>query len=447
MQATRPAAVAGTFYSRIGAQLAADVRALLAEPLPAERAAAWPKALIVPHAGLVYSGPIAASAYARLAPGRAAIRRVVLLGPAHRVRVRGLALPGASEFTTPLGRVQLDHKGSELVRALPQVVVSEEAHALEHSLEVQLPFLQSVLDEFSIVPLAIGQASPEEVAAVLDRLWGGPETLIVVSSDLSHHQPYAQALEFDRATAQQVLALEGRLAPAQACGAAAINGLLVSARRHALAAQLLDLRNSGDTAGEKARVVGYAAFAFARDAALGAALLATARQAIGAELGRTQGSKPAHPAFEAPGASFVTLHLRGALRGCIGTLQAHRPLGLDVRFNAAAAALRDPRFPPLAEGELDALAIEVSLLSAPERLDVSSEAQLLGRLVPGADGLILDCEGKRATFLPQVWSQLPEPREFLARLRAKAGIAAGSWSPALKVYRYSVEHWKESGSR
>ncbi len=447
MQATRPAAVAGTFYSRSGTQLAADVRALLAAPLPVAGAQAWPKALIVPHAGLVYSGPIAASAYARLAPGRAAIRRVVLLGPAHRVAVRGLALPGSREFSTPLGRVALAREATELLRSLPQVVVSEEAHALEHSLEVQLPFLQSVLDEFSIVPLAVGKASPGEVAAVLDRLWGGAETLIVVSSDLSHHQPYARALELDRATAQQVLALAGRLALAQACGAAAINGLLVSARRHALAAQLLDLRNSGDTAGAKARVVGYAAFAFARDEALGAALLATARHAIATQLGRTQGREPVHPAFEAPGASFVTLHLRGALRGCIGTLQAHRPLGLDVRLNAAAAAFRDPRFPPLADGELDALAIEVSLLSAPERLDVSSEAQLLGRLVPGADGLILECEEKRATFLPQVWSQLPDPREFLARLRAKAGIAAGSWSPALKVYRYSVEHWKECEPR
>ena len=442
MPATRQPAVAGKFYSAATEQLLADVRGLLAtQPIPPQ--GSWPKALIVPHAGLRYSGPIAASAYARLAPGRDAIRRVVLLGPAHRVPVRGLALPSATEFSTPLGRVALDAAATQLIRSMPQVVVSEEAHALEHSLEVQLPFLQSVLADFTLVPLAVGKASPEEVAAVLEKLWGGPETLIVVSSDLSHHHPYAEALELDRATVEKVLALEGGLAPAQACGAAPINGFLACARRHALAAQLLDLRNSGDTAGDKTRVVGYAAFAFARDEELGAALLTTARMAIGAELGRAQPHWPVHAALEAAGACFVTLHLHGALHGCIGTLKAQRPLGLDVRHNAAAAAFRDPRFQPLVESELDALSIEVSVLSEPERLDVSSEAQLLERLVPGVDGLILDCDGKRATFLPQVWEMLSEPREFLAKLRAKAGMPADFWSPSLKVYRYTVNRWSE----
>jgi AmmeMemoRadiSam system protein B len=238
---------------------------LAAAPRPASVDAAWPKALIVPHAGYVYSGPIAASAYARLLPGRSVIRRVVLLGPVHRVPIRGLALPGADSFVTPLGAVAVDAEAAAHLRALPQVCESEAAHSLEHSLEVQLPFLQTILEEFTLVPLAVGDASPSEVAEVIERVWGGPETLIVVSSDLSHYHPYDEATEIDRSTADDILSLADTLDHEQACGATPINGFALCARRHGLKPELIDLRNSGDTAGEKSRVVGYAAFAFARN--------------------------------------------------------------------------------------------------------------------------------------------------------------------------------------
>jgi AmmeMemoRadiSam system protein B len=224
---------------------------------------ALPKALIVPHAGYVYSGPIAAHAYARLATGRRTIRRVVLLGPTHRVPVRGLALPTMRAFATPLGVVEVDRKAALLALTLPQVQESDAAHALEHSLEVQLPFLQAVLDEFRIVPFAVGDATADEVADVIGRLWGGPETLIVVSSDLSHYHRYAEARAIDRGTADAILALGPSIDHEQACGATPVNGLLLCARRRGLAPELLDLRNSGDTAGDKSRVVGYASFAFA----------------------------------------------------------------------------------------------------------------------------------------------------------------------------------------
>jgi MEMO1 family protein len=267
MQVIRPAAVAGMFYPSTSNRLAADVRAYLAAQTASAGGAEWPKALIVPHAGYVYSGPTAASAYARLAPGRDAIHRVVLLGPVHRVAVRGLALPAATAFATPLGSVPVDREAAQLARSLPQVVESSAAHALEHSLEVQLPFLQSVLAEFAIVPFAVGDASPEEIAEVVELLWGGRETLVVVSSDLSHYHPYAEARQIDRRTADAILALAGTLDHEQACGATPINGFALCARRHAMKPELLDLRNSGDTAGDKSRVVGYAAFAFSEAAA------------------------------------------------------------------------------------------------------------------------------------------------------------------------------------
>jgi AmmeMemoRadiSam system protein B len=263
MNEIRPAAVAGMFYPADAAVLQSDIASMLAGVrMPLETAGLKPKALVVPHAGYIYSGPVAAQAYARLIPWRTAIRRVVLFGPAHRVALRGIALPHALAFATPLGRVRIDADAVALALQRPDVVENAQAHALEHSIEVQLPFLQRVLDDFRLLPLVVGLVDPEGVAEVMDLLWGGDETLIVVSSDLSHFHPYRDAQTLDRATADAILALDARLDHEQACGATPIAGLLRAARRRGLVPELLDLRNSGDTAGDRARVVGYASFAF-----------------------------------------------------------------------------------------------------------------------------------------------------------------------------------------
>ena len=255
----RPAAVAGMFYPADPAALTREVEACLAAAPRGD--APIPKALIVPHAGYVYSGATAARAYARLVLARQRIRRVVLLGPAHRVPIRGLALPVAEAFATPLGGVPIDAKGARAALSLPQVTASDVAHNLEHSLEVQLPFLQTVLDDFTLLPFAVGAATPAQVAEVLDLLWGGPETLVLISSDLSHFHAYATAQGIDKGTVGAILAFEPSIEHEQACGATPINGLLLCARRRGLSIELLDLRNSGDTAGDRSRVVGYASFA------------------------------------------------------------------------------------------------------------------------------------------------------------------------------------------
>lgn len=263
MHTVRPTAVAGTFYAAEAAVLAGEVRRMLGEASQTVPALpACPKALIAPHAGYVYSGQTAAAAYATLLPWRASIRRVVLLGPVHRVPVRGLALPGAQAFATPLGEVAVDQAAALALEALPQVVTSPAAHAQEHALEVQLPFLQVVLPDFEVLPLAVGDATPTEVAEVLDVLWGGPETLIVISSDLSHFLRYDAAQAQDRDTVQHILHLQASLHHQQACGGTPINGLLLSAARHHLQPRLLGMCNSGDTAGDMQRVVGYASLAF-----------------------------------------------------------------------------------------------------------------------------------------------------------------------------------------
>jgi len=261
MSAVRPAAVAGMFYPEAPGVLGAQVRAYLDQAERALPSAPRPKALIVPHAGYVYSAPIAAAAYARLA-GLDGIRRVVLLGPAHRVPLNGLAVPSVDAFATPLGEIEVDRAAVTRALDLPQVSESDRAHALEHSLEVQLPFLQLLLGSFRVVPFAVGDATAVQVAEVIDLLWGGPETLIVISSDLSHYHPYGEARAIDRASARTVLALSPTLGYEQACGALPINGLLTVAGRRGLRPELLDLRNSGDTAGDKFRVVGYASFVF-----------------------------------------------------------------------------------------------------------------------------------------------------------------------------------------
>jgi len=262
MNTVRPPAVAGMFYPAAAPELARDVGVLLADAESAARGKPVPKAIIAPHAGYIYSGPIAATVYARLAPVRGKVTRVVLLGPVHRVPVRGLALPGAAVLATPLGNIDIDAAAVATLSALPQVTVSPAAHALEHSLEVHLPFLQTVLERFSVVPLAVGDATADEVAQVLDAVWGGAETLIVVSSDLSHYLSYNEAQAIDRATAQAILDLRTDISHEQACGGTPVNGLVLTARRRGLTPQLLDLRNSGDTAGDRKRVVGYGAFAF-----------------------------------------------------------------------------------------------------------------------------------------------------------------------------------------
>jgi len=258
----RPPAVAGRFYPDNPAELRRMVEKFLREEKSAAKPT--PKVVIAPHAGYIFSGPIAASAYAQLAPARDTIQRVVLLGPSHYVLFDGLAAPSARAFATPLGTVPVDTAAIDgLCSRLPQVSVRDEAHADEHALEVQLPFLQVVLADFKIVPLLVGEASEDEVAAVIEALWGGDETCFVISSDLSHYHDYETAQQIDSETARVIESLNAKkLRDDLACGCRPICGLLNAAKVQGMQCHIADLRNSGDTAGDRDRVVGYGAFVF-----------------------------------------------------------------------------------------------------------------------------------------------------------------------------------------
>jgi hypothetical protein len=353
--------------------------------------------------------------------------------------VRGLAAPAVEMFQTPLGSIPVDRPALRALQDLPQIVQSDSAHALEHCLEVQLPFLQTLLGDFSLVPLAVGMASVAAVAEVLERLWGGDETLIVVSTDLSHYLAYDEARAVDAATLSRIAACASDIDHDAACGATPLNGLLAQARRRSLEVRLLAACNSGDTAGDKERVVGYSAFGlYPQPDDAGEKLLRIAHGAIEEQLL----GKPPVAADGAwlrqPGASFVTLLKNGELRGCIGSLEAARALGADVADNAVGAAFRDPRFPALRADEWAQCEVEVSLLSAARRLQFDDEAELLSQIRAGEDGLILDAEGRRATFLPQVWASVPDKRAFLAELVRKAGLAPDTPLARCAISRYRV---------
>jgi MEMO1 family protein len=260
MSGIRPAAVAGSFYPAEPERLRAQVGEFLAA-VPGYSAA--PKALIAPHAGYVYSGRVAAAAFASVRGRAETVERVVLIGPAHYVRLRGIAAPTAAAFETPLGRVALDQEALAALGDLPFVTEADAPHAPEHALEVELPFLQQVLSSFALVPLVVGEATAREVAELLARLWGGPDTLVVVSSDLSHYLEYRQAQRLDLETAAAIERRDAAtLGPRRACGFLPIAGLLIEAERRRLKVRRLALCNSGDTAGDRASVVGYGAWAF-----------------------------------------------------------------------------------------------------------------------------------------------------------------------------------------
>ncbi len=446
--AIRPAAVAGTFYPNSADELRATVQQLLcAAPVPTGRP---PKAIIVPHAGYMYSGAIAAQGYRALAKAKDTIRRVILMGPVHRVAVSGFALSAAEGFETPLGVVPIDQDAMRALMRRGDTVVMDLAHAEEHSLEVQLPFVQECLGDVSVVPILVGNATVDQVADCLDRIWGGDETVIVISSDLSHYLSYDDCVTLDTVTTHAIETLAPELINRpQACGRLPIGGLLRCAQQRSMKVKTLDVKNSGDTAGPRGQVVGYGSWTFAEADDVppvtethGQDLLDIALTAI--RHGLENGQKPHEiDLMNVPveladyGAAFVTLIRDGKLRGCLGSIRPMQSLALDVAQNACGAAFRDNRFPPLTAEELDGLKISVSVLTPLDPIDFKNELDLIGKIEPGLDGLVIQDKGRRALYLPQVWLDLPDPIVFLSQLKKKAALDVQE-SPTMQAWRFRV---------
>lgn len=452
-QPVRPPAVAGLFYPADPDQLRSTVRQLLHDA-SGTRIDGVIRALVSPHAGYRYSGVVVAAGYKQIGTS---IKTVILLGPSHRVPLRKASVPDVAAYQTPLGHVPVAGLVHDLT-ALPFVDSVPAAHQKEHSLEVQLPFLQVVLSRFDIVPILTNDADPQALASALAP-YVDAHTLVVASSDLSHYYSYQTAQDLDKICTNAITAgAFSDMVLCQACGKQAILTVMHLARIKGWQARLIEYKNSGDTAGDKSRVVGYTSIAFVAGKETSSmkdqvsrddrnALLTLARSAIehrlvdGAPVKRPE-SKSA--VLRENRGCFVTLHKAGQLRGCIGTIEPLSPLAECVEENARNAAFRDPRFPPLSEAELPDIDIEISVLSVPRRIDFKDGQDLKRQLRPGVHGVILSRGFKRSTFLPQVWEQLPDKEKFLEHLCLKGGMPSDAWKdPKTQVEVYEAEVFGE----
>ncbi|MBU1713766.1 MAG: AmmeMemoRadiSam system protein B [Proteobacteria bacterium] len=460
---------AGSFYPAGKPELNNEIGELTAKAkrtsirIPANKSL---KALILPHAGYVYSGYTASHASLVLSENQ--FSKVILMGPDHRIGFSNCALTDADSYQTPIGKVKI-HKDAAKLRLQPDLFRSIPASdSNEHSLEVVLPFMQTYLKKFEVIPIIIGSGDYSKFANAIEPLID-ENTLLVASSDLSHYLSYDEAVKKDRETINAILNLEKeKLSKREnsACGKMPILIVMSLAGKYNWKPVLIHYSNSGDTAGERSRVVGYTAVAFYGDSSMenqtvsnkltpkqGEALIKLARKTISDELGIKPGPDiEALPSslledkrFQRRSGTFVTLKIHDQLRGCIGNLDASEPITEGVRRNAINAAFNDYRFSPLTAKEFDKVEIEISILSEPKPLEYIDSSDLINKLRPNVDGVIIRKGRASATFLPQVWEQLSSPEEFLSHLCAKAGLSSDSWKKSkLEVLTYNVQYFEEA---
>lgn len=461
MEKYRNPAVAGLFYASQAQELAQEVNHYLNTDY--HRHQQLPKILIVPHAGYQYSAPAAAQAYRPLQDFSGQVKTVILLGPSHRVALKGAALPTDDYFSTPLGEVKINHAIIKELQINKSFELNNIAHKDEHSLEVQLPFLQKVLTDFTIVPIVYGDINPQEIAEALMPILQQDGVLLVVSADLSHYLKYEDAQTVDQKTAAKIEQQSAEIEYHQSCGAGGINTALVVSQLMHLKPEVLSLINSGDTSGIKEKVVGYGAWSFCaagleleQEAAslqnfaltYKPQLLKVARTSLEEAVLHQNRYQPDRKDFAEDvydkGAAFVTLKQNGELRGCIGSLLPNRAVILDIADNTYNAALSDSRFNPLTAEELSQITLSLSLLTGYEKIDYTSEEDLLSQLKPGVDGLVIRDGDRQGLFLPSVWEQLPNAKDFLTNLKLKAGMSPSHWSNTIKAYRFRTVEIKEN---
>lgn len=447
-------AVAGSFYPADKKELRTMVRTCLRKA-GGVSAQGKIRGLVVPHAGYGYSGIVAAAGYKQIDP---AVRQVIIIAPSHHVAFKGVSIPQVSFYRTPLGDVPLAKAVSEL-RKQPGITFVKQAHIAEHSLEVQLPFLQEILGRFDLIPLIVGDADPHVLSnTILPYI--KDDTLIVASSDLSHYHPYKKAVSMDGVCINAITSLDfDAMRTREACGKIPILTLMHSAQTKGWNGALIDYKNSGDTGGSKNRVVGYASIAFTGGHAMAtntknelpaterAFLLKLARSVITARLkGQQFTVKPQEvpPLLNEKRGCFVTLHIGENLRGCIGSILPVKPLYECIQRNALNAAFRDTRFSPLTLAELEKIHIEISVLTVPRRLSFVDGEDLKRQLKPRVHGVILSQGRQSSTFLPQVWEQLHDKEEFLKHLCLKGWMDGTCWQdPQTKVEVYEAEVFSE----
>lgn len=453
----RDTAVAGLFYPADLYQLDRDIDGYL-ENVPSELSGR-PQIMIVPHAGYKYSALVAAHAYKKLHPFKNKIKKVFLLGPSHRVYVDGVALSPAKQFKTPLGLIPTDEAVTTELKKNKLFKISAKAHSQEHSLEVQMPFLQKTLEQFTIIPLLYGEADPNQIAQALKPFLQDDTSLLVVSADLSHYLDYDTAQSTDRQTAEQIQN-SINLSHHQSCGATAINTAMALARQFGLVPHLLDMVNSGDVTDDKSKVVGYSSWVyeepeeepelrgieleqrnlqnFARHNKQN--LLQIVEKSLKSAVLHQEIYQPNRAKLNSvlfnKGASFVTLRKGKDLRGCIGSVLPSKAIAIDLADNAYAAAMNDTRFQPVNENELKDIDFSIALLTNFEEIEFNSYQDLLSKIKPDLDGILIKDGEREGLFLPSVWKELTDKQDFITQLKIKAGLSPSYWSDNIKVFRF-----------
>ena len=457
----REAAVAGIFYPADVYQLKNDINGYLQHIT--DNNSGKPKILITPHAGYKYSAQVAASAFAKLRPFKDKIKKVFLLGPSHRVYVNGVALPKEKSFKTPLGIIKVDSDIVEQISKTKPFKFKSTAHKNEHSLEVSLPFLQVVLGNFEIIPMLYGEANPHEIAQTIQPYLERDDSILIVSADLSHYLDYSTAKKVDEQTANNIK--EGKTVDHhQSCGATAINTALIMAQNFGLVPQMLNMANSGDVIGDKDSVVGYGAWSFEKNNEDDAsnlegidleeknlqnfarhyknAIIQIVERALIDAVKNNKIYSPERNEYEDilfnKGASFVTLKKHNILRGCMGSIFQTNAIAKDLSKNTFLAAMNDPRFEPLKEDELNDIVFSVSLLTGFEGIKFTSYDDLINKIRPNTDGLLIKDGKRQGLFLPSVWDDIPNKKEFLNELKIKAGLSPNYWSDNIEVFRFKT---------
>lgn len=408
------------------------------------------RAVIVPHAGLVYSGRIAYEGISQLDKN---IKNIFIIAPAHRVAFEGIAVTSYDAWKTPLGVVDINREITNTLKTKFKARVNDEALQPEHAIEIELPIIQSVFEgqsDIRIIPILVGKESYNKLYQIISFYYSDPKNGFVISSDLSHYLPDATAKKVDNYTAQLIeTCTTDNFTHELACGATGILGLIEFAKSKGYSLIRVDMSNSGATTFDNQRVVGYGAWflyegeknQFIKEN-YSDFILKLCHDAIKSK--SFDISKVAYPqVFSEYGATFVTLEKFGNLRGCIGSIIAHRPLIEDLVINSQNSAYSDRRFEPVSRGEIKDLKVAVSLLSAPKPMKFKDEADLLNQIRPFVDGIIIKDKNYQAVYLPSVWELIPDKKQFLNSLKVKAGLKENHFSDTFEAYRFETVYIKE----
>lgn len=403
------------------------------------------RAIIVPHAGYIYSGQLACEGFKYLDKK---VKNIFIIAPPHYVAVRDVSLSSFDFWSTPLGEIEVNQKiNDELIEKFG-CTFEDNAFKDEHSTEVQVPFIQKLLPNAKIIPILTN--NHEKTSDIISYYWNDPQNAFVISSDLSHFHHSAEAKRMDEITAKMIefKAIE-KIDPLQACGACGVQSVVNFAKTKNYSLIRVGMHNSGDITNEHSRVVGYGSWFLYEGAKntflkkyFSPLIIDICKKSISAVLNNekyyTALNIPA--VFDEMGASFVTLEKNGDLRGCIGSILAHQPLITDLEKNSVNSAFSDPRFEPLEKDEFKDLSINISLLSEPEKMSFKNESDLLEQIKPFEDGIIIKDGGYQAVYLPSVWDQLPDKNLFLKSLKIKAGMTPEHFSKTFEAFRFTTEY-------